>query len=199
MKGDSRSKVNVNKSEVAGRIVAGSATIHAAIVVSKHWHSQIMIDTLKYKTQSLTVKEIQTLTKTLKRWYLTGLIILCMVTILYLIVVYALVERLPKEFIFVLIVLDVVILLLTGLLTSNLRNDISNGIKELREYQVFDKISYLDDDPGLDAGPRMKFQLITKFKRFSVDQDFYDKAKINDWIIEHESPLTKESLKLELK
>jgi len=33
MKGDSRSKVNVNKSEVAGRIVAGSATIHAAIVV----------------------------------------------------------------------------------------------------------------------------------------------------------------------
>jgi hypothetical protein len=36
MKGDSRSKVNVNKSEVAGRIVAGSATIHAAIVVRKH-------------------------------------------------------------------------------------------------------------------------------------------------------------------
>ena len=169
------------------------------IVVSKHWLNQKMIDTLNYKTQSLTEKEIQTLTRTLKRWYLTGIIILCMVTILYLIVVYALVERLPKEFIFVLIVLDVVILLLTELLTSNLRNDISNGIKELREYQVFDKISYLDDDPGLDAGPRMKYQLITKFKRFTVDQDFYDKAKINDWIIEHESPLTKESLKLELK
>jgi hypothetical protein len=158
-----------------------------------------MTDTPKYNIQPLTDGETRILTKVLKKAYLTGLAILCMATILYIVVVFAIDNNLSRSIVLVMIGLDTVILIITILATRNIRHDIINGVKEVREYQILDKISYLDDDPGLGGGPKMKYQLITKFKKFTVDEIFYNNANIDCWIIEHEAPLTKESFKLELK
>jgi hypothetical protein len=159
----------------------------------------IMVDFLKYRTEPLTEDENATLTKVLKRSYLTGLTICCMATLLFVILMLVLANKISIEYILILISLDFLILLITRLTTKNLRLDITNGLKELREYQIINKISFFDDEPGLGGGPIMRYHLITKLKKFSVDMEFFEKANINDWIIDHEAPLTKEPLRLELK
>jgi hypothetical protein len=152
----------------------------------------------KYLSHPMNEGEIAALKKGLKRAYLTRAFFGCMISVLYFILVFVInggVSRLNSLFI---ILINILIFSITVLLTNNLRLDISDGIKALREFQILNKISFMDREPEAE-GTKIKYQLISKYNKFTVDKVFYDKMKINDWIIEHSTPLSNELLKLELK
>jgi hypothetical protein len=154
-----------------------------------------MTDTTNYKKETLTHEEIDSLEKNLKKAYLTGFIIGIMLSGMYSIIVFALLDR--KYFLIVPVIL-ILTFIITIRTTGNRRIEIDGCFKEIRKYQIIEKISFWDDNPGLSGGPIMKYHLISKFKRFSVSSELYERANINDWVIEHETPLSKESMKIEI-
>jgi hypothetical protein len=154
-----------------------------------------MTDTTDYKKESLTQEEIDTLEKDLKKAYLTGFIIGIMLSCIYLLIVFALLDG--KCFLVVPLILFVTFII-TIRTTRNRRKEIDDCFKEVRKYQIIDKISFWDDNPGFSGGPIMKYRLTSKYKRFSVSKELYERADVNDWVIEHETRLSKESLKIEI-
>ena len=146
-------------------------------------------------SEYLTDEEIAILRKSLSESYLIGFLIFTIITALYLILIFGLSGNFSISFWVILCIIDLSILVMTYWSQKNLRLDISGGVKNLVEYQIVNKIEFWDREPEAIMA-KMKYQLITKDKYFIVDRIFYDKLNANDWIVEHETPMAKKSLKL---
>jgi hypothetical protein len=146
----------------------------------------------------LTNEEINLLKKDLRRSYISGFLIGLMLIMICLILILFTADKLTLKHAFLILGIALSVLAFTYYFTKELRFDISKGVKELIEYEIIDKSSFEDDDPGL-GGFKITHHLKTNYKKFSVDKELYEKANIQDHLIEHLTPITRQSLKLELK
>lgn len=146
----------------------------------------------------LTNDELISLKKDLRMAYFTGSIIGIMAVLILFFIILALNNKINAEFIGLCLLVTAVTWYLILFFTKDSRLEIANGLKNVTTYQILEKRSFEDDEPGL-GGYVIKYHLITSEKRFSVEKILYDSANENDYLIEHSTPLTGKTLKLEIK
>jgi uncharacterized membrane protein len=145
--------------------------------------------------EKLTSEEIKILRKVIVRAYITGTLAGIMISFLFVIAMFAKYSMLQtRDFYFTLMIISIAVFI-TSLSVKNLHSDIYMGVKFLFKYIIIQKLSYPDNEPGL-GGEKMKYYLISEEKRFMVSEEQYSNAKINDLLIEHESPKSGISLKM---
>lgn len=152
---------------------------------------------MESKTESLTSEEIASMKKDLKNSYLIGVLLGIMLIFLSLLISFALMENILFEYFLIIPLIVIIVTTLFWIGTRNRRLDISNGYKKLTTYQIVEKKSYWDDEPGL-GGMKMKYVLYSDIKKFFIEKSIYYQAQIGDYLLEHETPLTRETLKIEI-
>jgi hypothetical protein len=150
---------------------------------------------MESKTESLTSEEIASMKKDLKNSYLIGVLLGIMLIFFSLLISFTLMENLIFEYYLIIPLIVIIVITLFWIGTRNRRLDISNGYKKLNTYQIVEKKSYWDDEPGL-GGMKMKYVLCSDIKKFFIEKSIYYQAQIGDCLIEHETPLTRETLKI---
>jgi hypothetical protein len=153
-----------------------------------------MIET---KTESLTIEEIALMKKSLKNSYLIGIMLGIMLILLSLLLTFAFIENILFEYYFIIPLIVIIVTSISWIATDKRRLDILNGYKKLTTYQIVEKKSYWDDEPGL-GGMKIKYVLHSDIKKFFVEKSIYYQAQIGDCLVEHETPLTRETLKIEI-
>jgi hypothetical protein len=152
---------------------------------------------IERKTESLTAEEVASLKGKLNNTYLIGMMMGIMSIVLSLMLSFAFLDNIQPEYY---IIIPLILILTTSgtwIGTRKRRLEIAGGYKELNWYQIVDRRSYWDDEPGL-GGMKMKYVLRSDRKEFFVEKLIYYQAQIGDHLIEHETPLTRETLKIEI-
>jgi hypothetical protein len=152
---------------------------------------------MESKTESLTIEEITSMKKDLKNSYLIGVLLGIMLIFVSLLISFTLMENLIFEYYFIIPAIVIIVTTSFWIGTRNRRLDLSNGYKKLTTYQIVEKRSYWDDEPGL-GGMKMKYVLRSDSKSFFLEKSLYYQAQIGDCIVEHETPLTRETLRIEI-
>jgi hypothetical protein len=156
-----------------------------------------MTESINFRNVPMSIDEVSSLKRDLRRAYITGFLIGLMVLIIGGLLGLVTSDGFSMINIFIISGLFIMSIYLGIYFTKNLRSDIKNGIKELRDFEIIDKVAFEDDDPG-KGGLKAKYHLVTKHKTFSVDKEFFIKSNISDIIVEHTAPLTGELLKIEI-
>lgn len=150
---------------------------------------------MNHTEENLSLQEINTLGKEIIRAFITGILAGVMLSLLFGIIMFVKNSVLAtKEYYFMLLIMAGAVFI-TSLTVKNLQFDLNKGIKHIYKYRITQKLSYQGNDPGL-GGEKMKYLLISEEKKFSVSEDEYNYAQINDFVLEHESPKSGISLKV---
>ena len=152
---------------------------------------------MKFTINPLTQQELKILKKEVKSAYITGILAGIMISIVFIMLSIIVTDKIGQKEFYIISAIITGSIFITSLMVRNLLSDINKGIKHLYEYKILEKISYLDNEPGI-GGVKMKFYLYTDSKKFSVTEHMYTEAKINDLIIEHEAPKSNVSFQVEI-
>lgn len=150
---------------------------------------------MNFTTESLTIQEIKTLRKEIFRAYITGILTGVMVAFLLSMVLIVKNSALRSGDYYFLLMLIAGAIFITSITVKNLQIDLYKGIKHIYKYQITEKHSYLDYEPGIGSD-KMKYFLISEEKKFSVSEEEYKYAQVNDFVQEHEAPKSGYSLKI---
>jgi hypothetical protein len=152
---------------------------------------------IESKTESLTIEEIASMKKNLKNSYLIGALLGMMLILLSLLISISFMENLFYEYYIIIPAILIIVSSISWIGTNKRRLEISNGYKKLTTYLIVEKKSYWDDEPGL-GGMKMKYVLLSNVEKFFIEKSIYYQAQIGDCLVEHETPLTRETLKIEI-
>jgi hypothetical protein len=152
---------------------------------------------IESKTESLTIEEIASMKKNLKDSYLIGALLGMMLILLSLLISISYMENLLYEYYIIIPAILIIVTSISWIGTNKRRLEILNGYKKLTTYLIVEKKSYLDDEPGL-GGMKMKYVLFSDIKKFFIEKSIYYQSQIGDYLVEHETPLTRETLKIEI-
>ncbi len=150
---------------------------------------------MNFTTESLTIQEIKILRKEIFRAYITGILTGIMVAFLLIMVLTVKNSELRSSNYYFLLMIIAGAILITSITVKNMQIDLYKGIKHIYKYQITEKLSYLDNEPGLGSD-KMKYCLISEKKKFLVSEEEYRYAQVYDFVQEHEAPKSGYSLKI---
>lgn len=150
---------------------------------------------MDFTIESLTLQEIKTLRKEIFRAYITGILTGIMVAFLLSMVLFVKNSELRSSDYYFFLMIIAGSILITSLTVKNLQVDLYKGIKRIYKFQITEKLSYLDNEPGLGSN-KIKYYLISEEKKFSVSEEEYKYAQVYDFVQEHEAPKSGYSLKI---
>ncbi|MBP1677214.1 MAG: hypothetical protein H6Q20_1773 [Bacteroidetes bacterium] len=153
-----------------------------------------------YKTELLTTEELNSLKKELRSNYFTGVTFFVMVYMLTHLLFFVNTEKwiIPRFELLVMFGILFTTLLLTFILSRQLRKEIENGTKIIEYKIIEDKHSYTDRQDRLSK-EFIKYVIIASGKKFTVTEELYKKAEISDYLLLHKTTEREIELKLEIR
>jgi hypothetical protein len=152
------------------------------------------------KTELLTTEELNFLKKELRSNYFTGMTFFFMIYMLTHLLFYLNIEKwiIPRFELLIVFGILFTTLLLTFILSRQLRNEIETGTKIIEFKTIEDKHSYIDRQDRLSK-EFTKYVIIASGERFIVTEELYKTADISDYLLVHKTTEREIELKLEIK
>jgi hypothetical protein len=155
---------------------------------------------MRDKTELFTVEEFNLLKKELRSNYFTGLTSFLIIYILTHLLYFLSFQKwiIPRFELLVFFGILFTTLLLTFILSRQLRAEIKMGTKTV-EYKIIEDKHFFRDKQDRLSQEFTKYVIIASGEKFIVTEELYKKAEISDYLLVHKTPEREIELKLEVK